>query len=370
MTMHNDDTGTGNPGNTGSQVKSLKGRGALSNPDNRFWHQTTERFFDGWDLPEDEPGRPKTQILEENCRTIISSNSSPDIPFNASINPYRGCEHGCIYCYARPTHAYWDMSPGLDFETKIISKPNAAELLRRKLSQPGYQVSPITIGANTDPYQPAEAKLGITRSIIEVLAEFEHPFSIITKSNLILRDLDLLGPMAGRKLCSAAVSVTTLDDNLKRILEPRTPRGLTRLDTIRQLSEAGVRVTLLAAPMIPCINDSELESILKQARQAGAVSAGYVLLRLPHELSDLFREWLNEHFPDRAGKVMNIIRQSRGGKDYNSVFGERMVGTGEFAMLLHNRWRVASRKLGYQNDPRFKLDTGRFRRSNEQLTLF
>ena len=362
--MHNTD-----PNRTG-KAGNLKGRGALSNPDNRFRHQVTERFFDDWDLPEDEPGRPKTQILEENCRTIISSNQSPDIPFNASINPYRGCEHGCIYCYARPTHAYWDMSPGLDFETKIISKPNAAGLLRQKLTRPGYRVSPIMIGANTDPYQPSEAKLGITRSIIEVLAEFEHPFSVITKSNLILRDLDLLGPMADKNLFSAAVSVTTLDNNLKRILEPRTPRGLTRLNAIRQLSEAGIRVTLLAAPMIPFINDHELEHILGQGRQAGAVSAQYILLRLPHEISDLFREWLNEHFPERAGKVMSIIRQSRGGKDYSSVFGERMVGTGEFARLLHNRWRVASRRLGYRNDLRFELDTGRFRRTNEQLTLF
>lgn len=358
----------------GAPIKSHgmlnKGRGALSNPDNRFHGRTTEKFFDGWDIPEDEPGRPLTRIIEEQCKTIISTNRSPDIPFDASINPYRGCEHGCIYCYARPTHAYWDLSPGLDFETQIISKPNAAELLRKKLSSPRYKPSPISIGANTDPYQPAEAQLGITRSIIEVLSEFEHPFSVITKSNLILRDLDLLAPMAEKKLFSAAVSVTTLDNSLKRVLEPRTPRGLVRLDAIRQLSEAGIHVTLLAAPMIPYINDSELEAILKQGREAGASAARYILLRLPLEISDMFQEWLIEHFPDRAQKVMNIIRQSRGGRDYRSVFGERMVGTGEFAMLLHNRWRVASKKLGFEEDFRFKLDTTRFRQSNEQLSLF
>lgn len=347
-----------------------KGRGAVSNPDNRFLGQTTEAFFDGWDIPEDEPGRPATRIIEEQCKTIISTNRSPDIPFDASINPYRGCEHGCIYCYARPTHAYWDLSPGLDFETQIISKPNAAELLRKKISSPRYTPSPISIGANTDPYQPAEARLGITRSIIEVLSEFDHPFSVITKSNLILRDLDLLAPMAEKKLFSAAVSVTTLDNSLKRILEPRTPRGQVRLDAIRQLSEAGINVTLLAAPMIPYINDSELESILRQGKEAGAAAARYILLRLPLEISDMFQEWLTEHFPERAEKVMSIIRQSRGGRDYRSVFGERMVGTGEFAMLLHNRWRVASKKLGFENDRRFELDTTLFRRGNEQLSLF
>ncbi|MBO6703593.1 MAG: PA0069 family radical SAM protein [Pseudomonadales bacterium] len=350
--------------------KTFKGRGALSNPDNRFLGQITEAFFDGWDIPRDEPGRPPTRVIEERCKSIISTNRSPDIPFHYSINPYRGCEHGCTYCYARPTHAYWDLSPGLDFETNIISKPNAAALLRKKLENPRYKPSPISIGANTDPYQPVEAQLGITRSIIEVLHEFQHPFSIITKSNLILRDLDLLMPMAEKNLFSVAVSVTTLDDRLKRILEPRTPRGRVRVDAIRQLSESGINVTLLAAPMIPCINDAELETILEQGKKAGATAARYILLRLPLEISDLFQEWLHEHFPARANKVMSIIRQSRGGRDYRSVFGERMIGTGEFAMLLHNRWRIASRKLGYDTDARFELTTKWFTRHNEQLSLF
>ncbi len=347
-----------------------KSRGALSNPANRYQHQTRDAFFDGWDIPEDEPGRLPTRVIEEQCRTIISTNRSPDIPFDASINPYRGCEHGCIYCYARPTHAYWDLSPGLDFETHIISKPNATELLRKKLTSPRYKPRPISIGANTDPYQPIEARLGMTRDIIEVLAEFEHPFSIITKSNLILRDLDILKPLAEKGLASVAISVTTLDNSLKRILEPRTPRGQVRLDTIRQLSEAGVRVTLLAAPMIPYINDQELETILEKGRNAGAVSARYILLRLPLEISAMFQEWLDEHFADRAGKVMSVIRQSRGGKDYHSAFGERMTGTGEFALLLHNRWRIASRRLGFENEQRFELNTSRFRRHHEQLSLF
>lgn len=351
-------------------MDSIKGRGAFSNPDNRFSGRTSEAFFDGWDIPENEPGRPHTEMIEEQARTIISSNRSPDIPFDASINPYRGCEHGCIYCYARPTHAYWDYSPGLDFETKIICKSNAAELLRSKLTNPRYKVQPISIGANTDPYQPTEAKLGITRGVLEVLAEHKHPFSIITKSNLILRDLDLLAPLAKDNLVSVAVSVTTLDNQLKRILEPRTPRGQVRLDVVRALSEAGINVTVMAAPMIPYINDHELEDILQQAHQAGATSARYILLRLPLEISQLFQEWLVEHFPDRANKVMSIIRQSRGGQDYRSRFGERMVGTGAFAMLLHNRWRVASRKLGFENDRRFELNTTSFKRSNEQLALF
>ena len=346
-----------------------KSRGALSNPDNRFSHQQTEAFFDGWDLPPDEPGRPATEVIEEHPKTIITTNKSPDIPFDASINPYRGCEHGCIYCYARPSHAYWDFSPGLDFETKIISKPGAAQLLKKKLSSPSYQPSPICIGANTDPYQPVEARLAITRSLIEVLADFRHPFTIITKSNLVLRDLDLLAPLSRERLCSVAVSVTTLDRNLKRILEPRTPTGKIRLDTLAELARSGVRTTLLAAPMIPYINDHEMEKIMTLGKEAGVVSAGYILLRLPHEISDLFREWLNEHFPERAKKVMSIIQQSRGGKDYDSKFGQRMVGTGEFATLLRSRWQVCSRKLGFQQGERPALDCSQFKRVNEQMSL-
>ncbi len=346
-----------------------KGRGALSNPQNRYDPRAREAFDDGW-ASEEEPGPPvPTTILKEATRTIITSNKSPDIPFEYSINPYKGCEHGCIYCYARPTHAYWDLSPGLDFETKIIAKPDAARLLREKLEQPSYQVKPICIGANTDAYQPIESKLKITRSIIEVLAEFRHPFSMITKSSLILRDLDLLAPLAEKKLFSAAVSVTTLDRALKRILEPRAPAGRVRLETIKALNDAGVQVTLLAAPMIPYVNDHELEEILAGGHEAGATSANYILLRLPLEISGMFRDWLDAHFPERAQKIMSIIRQSRGGKDYRAVFGERMTGTGEFAKLIHNRWSIACRKLGYGGQDRFALDPSQFKRTNQQLTL-
>ncbi len=348
----------------------IKGRGSLSNPYNRYQPKQVEAFHDGWDIEEDEPAPLKTTLIEERSRTIISSNSSPDIPFDFSINPYRGCEHGCVYCYARPSHAYWDMSPGLDFETKIITRPNAAELLRKKLTSPSYQVKPLCIGANTDPYQPAEAKLQTTRQLIEVLGEFKHPFSIITKSNLIVRDLDLLAPLAEQNLCSVAVSVTTLDNKLKRILEPRTPAGKVRLDAIRTLSDQGIRVTMLVAPMIPYVNDHEMEQILAAGYKVGAVSARYILLRLPLEISPMFQEWLAAHYPDRAAKVMSVVRQSRGGKDYRSVFGERMVGTGEFAQLIRKRFEVASRRLGFNNDDRFQLDYSQFRRHNEQLTLF
>lgn len=356
-----------------------KGRGAVSNPHNRYDPVRTEAVDDGWstlDSLASEERKLETITLTDSGKTIISTNRSPDIPFDRSINPYRGCEHGCIYCYARPTHAYWDLSPGLDFESKIIIKPDAATLLRKTLSKPGYKVSPIALGANTDPYQPLEATLGTTRSIIEVLSEFNHPFSIITKSGLILRDLDLLAPMAHRGLFSAAVSVTTLDNDLKRVLEPRAPSGQVRLKAIRSLTDAGVRVKLLAAPMIPCINDNELEAILARGRQAGAISTGYILLRLPLELSSMFQEWLQAHFPDRRKKVMGIIRQSRGGKDYRSNFGERMRGTGEFANLLAERFRIAARKLGFDRDRRFELDVKQFAQPDNpaektrQLELF
>ena len=353
-----------------------KGRGALTNPHNRFAHQQVEEFDDGWNqgtYPEEdgvaEPAPHPTITLVDKGKTIISTNRSPDIPFDKSINPYRGCEHGCIYCYARPTHAYWDMSPGLDFESKIIVKPDAPDLLRKTLSKPGYQPSPITVGANTDPYQPLEAKLKTTRSIIEVLHEFNHPFSIITKSGLITRDLDLLAPMAEKNLFSAAVSVTTLSNDLKRILEPRATSGKTRLGAIKTLTDAGIKTTLMAAPMIPYINDSELEDILASGYEAGARSAGYILLRLPLEISEMFQDWLGAHYPDRAEKVMSIIRQSHGGKDYQSAFGTRMKGTGEFADLLAQRFKVATRKLGLnQERGTGSADAGLGSNSNKQGT--
>lgn len=349
-----------------------KGRGAVISPANRYADRTTESVDDGWQSIEtlNEDPAPETIVTHEQSRSIISRNKSPDIPFDYSINPYRGCEHGCVYCYARPTHAYWDMSPGIDFETRITARINAPELLRKTLSSPRYQVKPLCIGANTDPYQPAEKELRITRALIDILGEFHHPFSIITKSHLITRDIDLLTPLAEKNLCSVAISVTTLDNDLKRKLEPRTPAGRTRLDAIRQLTDAGIRVTLLAAPMIPFINDQELESILAAGRQAGAVSARYILLRLPLEISDMFRAWLASHFPDRADRVMNAIRHSRGGRDYRSVFGERMVGTGQFAELLNNRWQVCCRKLGFRNDERFQLDYSLFAVPSPQQSLF
>ena len=350
----------------------IKGRGALSNPNNRFQLTRTEPFHDGWAITEETESPPETTILREYVKTIISSNVSPDIGFDQSVNPYRGCEHGCIYCYARPAHAYWDMSPGLDFETRIVIKENAAELLQEKLSKPGYVVKPICIGANTDPYQPLEANLKITRSIIEVLAEFRHPFSVITKSHLITRDLDLLAPLAEKRLCSVAVSVTTLDTGLKRILEPRTPNGQKRIGAIKALSDAGIMVTMMAAPMIPYINDNELEAILKAGRTAGAADARYILIRLPLEVSEMFQDWLQVHFPDRAAKVMSVIRQYRSGKNYRSAFGERMVGTGEFARLLHQRWRTTHRQLGFTDisADRYDLDRSQFMRHQPQMSLF
>ncbi len=348
----------------------IKGRGTQYNPDNRFSNTTSTPVDDGWHR-EEARGRVPTTLIEERAKTIISSNRSPDIPFNYSINPYRGCEHGCIYCYARPSHAYWDFSAGLDFETKIIVKTGAAGLLRETLSKPGYRCETLCIGANTDPYQPAEASLKITRSILEVLREHRHPFSIITKSQLIGRDIDILAEMAKLKLCSVAISVTTMDNHLKRILEPRASSGDARLAIIKKLSDAGIRVTMLVAPVIPLINDAELESILAAGKRAGAISARYIFLRLPGEVAGLFRTWLEEHYPDRAAHVMSLVQQSRAGKDYESEFGKRMVGRGVFAEMLNQRFHVNERKLGFIEAERFSLDNSQFRRPGaSQMQLF
>jgi DNA repair photolyase len=347
----------------------MKGRGALSNPDNRFAPLHTEAVDDGW--WQDAATRTiRTEILKEQVRTIISSNQSPDIPFEQSINPYRGCEHGCIYCYARPSHAYWDMSPGLDFETKIVTKPDAALRLREQLTRPSYVCKPIVIGANTDPYQPTEALVQTTRQLLEVLQEFSHPFSIITKSAMILRDLDILAPMADKQLCSVAVSITTLDNDVKRRLEPRTASPAARLRVVKQLSSAGIPVTVMVAPVIPTITDHELEAILSASKSAGAQAATYIFLRLPREVAPMFRDWLAEHYPDRAAHVMNIVQQSRGGKDYRSEFGQRMTGEGVFAELIKQRFRIAVKKLGLLPGEGSKLDCQQFRRANEQLSLF
>lgn len=350
-------------------LKPMRGRGALSNPDNRFSPITKEAFDDGW-WQTGSADSVVTEQIPDYGRTIISSNQSPDIPFDQSINPYRGCEHGCIYCYARPTHTYWDLSPGLDFETKIIVKPQAGTLLRRALTKPGYQCKVINIGANTDPYQPLEARLNTTRSILEVLQEHRHPVSLITKSSLILRDIDILRDMARDRLCSVAVSVTTLDNDLKRKLEPRTASGTKRLKTIEALVAVGVPVTIMVAPVIPFINDHEVEQILARGRDAGAAKANMIFLRLPLEVSPLFQEWLESHFPDKASHVMSLVRSARNGSDYESKFYTRMVGEGEYAKTIRQRFDIAARKLGYSLGDRFKLDITQFRSGHDQLSLF
>ncbi|MGA9852447.1 MAG: PA0069 family radical SAM protein [Gammaproteobacteria bacterium] len=339
-----------------------KGRGALSNPEGRFEMLHREKFDDGWEQhPDDELPPLETIVAAEPARSIISRNQSPDIPFAQSINPYRGCEHGCIYCYARPSHAYLNLSPGLDFETKLFYKEHAAELLEKELRKPSYRCQPITLGSNTDPYQPIERKLKITRSLLEVLQRFQHPVSIITKSTLIRRDLDILADMAKRNLATVMVSVTTLDDDLKRSLEPRAPSSWARLRTVHTLAMQGVPVGVLNAPIIPMVNDADMEKILEQASAAGACCAGYVLLRLPYELKDLFREWLATHVPLRAEHVMSLIRQSRGGKDYDAEFGTRMRGSGEYAELIAKRFALACKRLNLEYARRMRLSSAQFR---------
>lgn len=349
------------------------GRGAISNKAGRFERDDREIFDDGWGSADEEPDAPETTLTPDPARRIISRNSSPDIPFEASINPYKGCEHGCAYCFARPTHSYLDLSPGLDFETKLFFKDNAAEKLEAELRKPGYVPTPISLGINTDAYQPAERRLRVTRSILEVLWEYRHPVSLLTKNALITRDLDLIAPMAERNLVSSAVSVTTLDPAIKRTLEPRTASPAARLKTIRALAEAGVPTSVMAAPIIPAITDHELESILEAAAGHGARGAGYVLLRLPWEVKDVFREWLETHYPDRADHVMSLVRQSRGGKDYDAAWGQRLTGTGQFAELIGQRFRLACRRFGLNRDTRTPLDSSQFAppvRSGDQMTLF
>jgi DNA repair photolyase len=332
----------------------IKGRGALSNEDGRFARREREPDGDALDaamLDGDVPPPPRTELHIDAARTIIARNSSPDIGFSQSINPYRGCEHGCIYCYARPSHSYLDLSPGRDFETQIYYKPNAVELLRDELAAPGYVVSPIALGTNTDPYQPVEKQLRITRGILERLLEYRHPVTIVTKGGLILRDLDLLERLAADGLAAVMVSVTTLDDELKRKLEPRTAGPKLRLKMIRELAERGIPTGVMAAPMIPGLNDHELESILEQAAAAGARTAGYVLLRLPHELKALFEEWLQAHYPGRAAHVLSLLRQMHGGEVYDSTFHARQRGAGPFAALLQARFNRARRALRLDRPP-------------------
>ncbi len=337
-----------------------KGRGASSNPTGRFDALSVEQTDDGW-YRDETPESVNETVLPDRARSIISRNDSPDVGFEQSINPYRGCSHGCVYCFARPSHAYLGLSPGLDFETKLFYKADAVALLEAELGKPKYVPKAIALGINTDGYQPLEKKLEVTRSILAVLARCRHPVTIVTKSALILRDLDLLADLAKDRLVSVMVSVTSLTDEIKRTLEPRTASPQARLRVVRELARAGVPVGVLVAPVIPAITDHELEDILGAAAEAGASSAGYVLLRLPHELKIIFRQWLADHYPDRAAHVMSLINQSRGGKDYDSQFGVRMRGTGPYADLLRARFDLASRKLGLESsEERYDLDTGKF----------
>jgi DNA repair photolyase len=337
-----------------------RGRGARSNRAGRYESELREAFDDGWEsLAELAPF--KTEVARETARSIIATNDSPDVGFDQSINPYRGCEHGCIYCYARPTHAYLGHSPGLDFETRLYAKVNAAELLERELAEPRYQPKVIALGAVTDPYQPIEREHRITRAVLEVLDRASHPVGIVTKSALVVRDVDILARMAERGLAKVAISVTTLDPTVARKMEPRAATPPRRLEAIRQLAAACVPVGVMAAPIVPAINDSEIESILAAARDAGATEAGYVLLRLPLELKELFREWLATEFPDRAGRVINTLRSMHGGKDYVAAFGVRQRGQGPYAEQIATRFRLAVKRLGL-NQRHLKLRTDLFRR--------
>lgn len=353
-----------------SRNKPAKGRGAVSNPEGRFEQLRCDAYDDGWTAEEEIPSL-KTTVRIEQCRTIIAHNDSPDIPFDQSINPYRGCEHGCVYCFARPSHAYLGLSSGLDFETKLFAKTNAAERLRAELARPGYVCRPLALGSNTDPYQPIERRYRIMRQILEVLSECEHPLTIVTKSALIERDLDLLAPMAHKRLVHAFISVTTLDRSLARRLEPRAAAPARRIEAVQRLAAAGVPVGVMVAPVIPVLNDKDIENILEQARAAGADWAGYVLLRLPHEVKDLFREWLARHEPLKAEHVMSLVQGTRGGRDNDPHFGTRMRGTGAVADLIENRFGVTCRRLGF-NCEEHELDCARFRApaAGPQLALF
>ncbi|MGR9134610.1 PA0069 family radical SAM protein [Rhizobium leguminosarum] len=327
------------------EVDRRRGRGAGLNPTGRFEALQRETVDDGWQTWEELPPF-KTEVQVEKPRTAITRNESPDIPFDRSINPYRGCEHGCIYCFARPTHAYMGLSAGLDFETKLFAKPDAAKLLERELAKPGYKVRVIAIGTNTDPYQPIEKEWRIMRGILEVLNKANHPVSIVTKSAMILRDLDILQEMAAKYLVRVGISVTTLDRKLARTMEPRAATPPRRLETIRTLAEAGVQTAVMAAPLIPALNDHELERILESAKAAGAAEASYVILRLPLEVSPLFRDWLLQHYPDRYRHVMSLVRSMRGGKDYDAEFGKRMKGAGPYAWQIARRFEMAARRFG------------------------
>jgi DNA repair photolyase len=338
--------------------KPFKGRGALTNPAGRFERQDLEEVHDGW-YEDDQPDTVATTVEPDRARSIISRNDSPDIPFEYSINPYRGCEHGCIYCYSRPSHGYVGLSAGIDFETRLFYKADAGKLLEEELAHPKYVCKSITIGANTDPYQPVERQMLVTRAVLEVLARTRHPASIITKSAMILRDLDILTDMARDGLISVAISITSLSAETKRALEPRTASPQARLRAVRELNAAGVPTGVMVAPIIPAITDHEMEAILAEAAAANAVWAAYTLVRLPHEIKDLFRDWLTEHFPDRAAHVMALIHDMRGGRDNDPRFFSRRVGVGPIAELVRNRFKIACKRLGLNSGGRERPDRTR-----------
>lgn len=353
--------------------EARKGRGTISNRSSRFEKLTQTGFDDGWSVPDAVPeiDRIPTEIHNEPARKIITRNTSPDIPFDRSINPYRGCEHGCVYCFARPTHAFLGLSPGLDFETRLFAKKNAAELLENEITRPGYQVKPIAIGTNTDPYQPAEKKLRIMRGVLKVLSEANHPVTVVTKGSLILRDLDILSDMASRDLVKVAISVTTLDRKLARSMEPRASAPARRLTAMQMLSRAGVPTGVMVAPVIPSLTDHEMEGILTAAARSGATSAAYIMLRLPLEIKDLFREWLDERYPGRASRILSHVETMRGGRLNDPRFKHRMKGEGAYATLINQRFKLVTQRLGL-NREEVDLDCEAFRpqRENPQLDLF
>jgi DNA repair photolyase len=347
------------------------GRAAISNPDNRYDRLHAEAVDDGW-APEQDLPVLRTEITDEVARKVITRNTSPDLSFDRSINPYRGCEHGCIYCFARPSHAFLGMSPGLDFETRLVARPNAAAQLHKELSNPRYTPKTIAIGTNTDPYQPVEKSREIMRQILEVLDAFNHPVAIVTKGTLITRDSDILAPMAAKGLVRVGISVTTLDPKTSRALEPRVPSPAARLRTIRQLTDAGIPVRVMVSPVIPALTDHELEAILKAAKDAGAVAASSIVLRLPREVATLFRDWVAAHYPDRAARIMGRVRELHGGKDYDPEFGKRMVGQGPWAKMMQQRFKLATRKLNLDRSlPPLRTDLfARPAQSGDQLSLF
>lgn len=338
-----------------------RGRGAVSNQAGRFERETREAHDDGWDTIEEDAPPLRTMLTKETPRTIITFNRSPDIPFDRTINPYRGCEHGCVYCFARPSHAFHGLSAGLDFESKLFYKPSGPELLEKELSRPRYVPRPIALGMNTDAYQPIEKKLKLTRQFLEILSAHNHPVTLLTKSALIQRDLDIIAPMAAKGLCRVGVSITTLDGKLARALEPRAAAPRLRFQTVRALSDAGIDVTVMTAPIIPALNEDEIEALLEAAADHGAVRAGYVLLRLPHELKDIMHEWLVRHYPDRAARIINVLREMRGGKDYDANWEVRGSGVGPRARLIAQRFNRACKQFKLNQVERTSLRTDLFR---------